>query len=181
MEIRAKLKGLVHQELFSLEPAAKQAFRYALPDDCLRHSFARMGRPPASKLAFSARESRNPLEHFWFDAKPRYYAARSRLRRWYSQHTWAVKKRWDDKPRDLLINLGAEAVDFVHNLTSDRPFPLPDNSRRLFYSEHVIEHLKDERCEHIFREGHRCLKSGGGLSCRTRTRFTTVPFSATYS
>ena len=216
MAIRAKLKGLVHQELFTLEPAAKQAFRYALPEECLRRSFARMGRPLGSKLVFSARESRkwkladgktvylvkdlsdrlvvirekhpwicNILERVWYDAKPRYSDARWRFRRWYSQHIWAARKRWGDKPRELLINLGAGAwyaqnwkvlechghyyryvpsfIDFEHDLTSDRPFPLPDNSVHLFYSEHVLEHFKDEWCAHVFREAHRCLKSGGGF------------------
>jgi hypothetical protein len=33
----------------------------------------------------------------------------------------------------------------------------------LFYCEHVVEHLKDEWCEHLFREVFRSLEPGGGF------------------
>jgi hypothetical protein len=54
-------------------------------------------------------------------------------------------------------------VDFHHDLTSNRPFPFADGSVHLFYSEHVFEHLREEWCEHIFREVHRSLENGGGF------------------
>lgn len=54
MSIRAKLKGLLHQELFSLMPSARQTFRYALADDCLRQAFAQNGCPLGPNLKFRA-------------------------------------------------------------------------------------------------------------------------------
>jgi hypothetical protein len=216
MSFRATLKGILHQDLFFLEPTARQAFRYALPDDCLRQKFAQNGRPLGSHLEFVSRRFRkwklsdgktaylvkdrgdhlevvlekHPqisrlIEDIWYEAKPRYWDFRWRLRRWYSQQVWTLKKRWVDKPKKLLVNIGAGVwyvrdwkvleyrgnwyryaasfVDFHHDLTSNSPFPFADGSVHLFYSEHVFEHLKDEWCAHIFREAYRSLVSGGGF------------------
>jgi predicted SAM-dependent methyltransferase len=216
MSAKAWLKGLVHQELFFLEPPANQAFRYALADDRLRQIFSQNGRPLGSDLAFLPKSSRkwklldgekvylvkdlgdrlvvirekHPrvcrlLESVLYETTPRFNESRSRLHQWCLQETWALKKRWADKPRNLLVNLGAGAwyvrdwkvleyqgqwyrfnrlfIDFEHDMTSNRPFPFADGSVRLFYSEHVFEHMKDESCEHIFREANRCLETGGGF------------------
>ena len=216
MSIRSKLKGLVHDELFILDPSAKQAFRYTLADDRLRQIFTQNGRPLGLDLAFLTKSSRKwklldgentylvkdlgdhlvviqekyprlcrLLEYVLYDAKPRVDAFRWRLQRWRLQQGWALKKRWVDKPCKLLVNIGAGVwyvrdwkvlehdgqwyryassfIDFAHDLTSNRPFPFADGSVRLFYSEHVFEHLMDEWCEHIFHEAHRCLESGGGF------------------
>src|ERR1017187_10451942 len=58
MSARAWLKGLLHQELFFLEPPAKQAFRYALADDRLRQTFSQNGQPLGSDLSFLTKSSR---------------------------------------------------------------------------------------------------------------------------
>ena len=216
MRVKAKLRDLLHQDLFCLEPSAKRAFKYVVADDCLRQSFAQNGCPLGSKLTFLTRRNRkwklldgknvylvkdvgdhlevireklswlcSLLEYVLYDAKPEYYAFRWRLSRWRLQRTWALKKRWVDKPRKLLVNLGAGVwyvrdwkvldcqgqwyryarsfIDFAHDLSSNRPFPFANGSVHMFYSEHSIEHLRDEWCEHIFREAYRCLEAGGGF------------------
>jgi predicted SAM-dependent methyltransferase len=217
MSMRTKLKGLVHQELFDLEPAAKQAFKYSVVDERLRKAFRQNNHPLGSLQKFRPQGHRkwkladdrtvylvkdvgdhlavlqekhprlcNVLESVLYDAKPRYYTFRWRCRQAALQRIWAFKKRWVDKPQKLLVNIGSGSwyvpdwkvleyrgrwysyyapsfIDFPHDLTSNRQFPIADGSVDLFYSEHVIEHLKDGWCEHIFREAHRCLKSDGGF------------------
>jgi predicted SAM-dependent methyltransferase len=213
---RSRLKALLHQELFYLEPSHKQALRYAAADDQFHQSFIQNGRSLGRDLIFqtvSARkwkitdqktvylvkdigdslvviQEKHPLtcrvlECVLYEAKAKFYLSRWRLRQWRLQKAWALKKRWIDKPRKLLVNIGAGAwyvpnwkvleyqgqwyryaqsfIDFQHDLTSNRPFPLSDGSVHVFYSEHVLEHLRDEWCEHILREANRCLKTGGGF------------------
>jgi predicted SAM-dependent methyltransferase len=125
------------------------------------------------------------LEYTLYERTGRIQTFQWRLRRWFLQEAWALKKHWVEKPGKLLVNLGAGAwhvrdwkvleyqgqwyrfalsfIDFEHDLTSNQAFPFADGSVHLFYSEHVFEHLKDEWCEHIFREANRCLERGGGF------------------
>jgi predicted SAM-dependent methyltransferase len=125
------------------------------------------------------------IERVVYEPKSRYHQSKWRLRRWRSLESAALKKRWVDKPKKLLVNLGAGTwyvrdwkvleyqgewyrfarsfIDFEHDLTSNRPFPFANGSVHLFYSEHVFEHLKDEWCDYIFREANRCLEEGGGF------------------
>lgn len=215
MSIRAKLKDLLHQELFLLKPSARHMFRYAMADDCLREEFAQNGCPLGPDLKFQGNHGKwklrdgdveylvkdlgdhlivvrekypricGILESILYERKSRYYEYRWQLRRRISLRAWALKKRWVDKPNKLLVNIGAGTwyvrnwkvleynggyyrftksfVDFHHDLTSNRPFPFADGSVHLFYSEHVFEHLREEWCEHIFREVHRSLENGGGF------------------
>lgn len=217
MSFRSNLKSLIHQELFSLDPSNRCAFRYALPNDGLRNAFRINGRSLGTTLSFMPGSNsrkwklvdgknsylvkdlgdhlvvlreKHPLlcrtlEFALYESKPRYYMFRWRLGRWYQQRAWTLKKRWVDKPKNLLVNIGAGVwyardwrvldfngkwyryadsyVDFQHDLTSGRPLPFEGHSVRMFYSEHVFEHLRNEWCEHIFREVHRSLQSGGGF------------------
>ena len=55
----------------------------------------------------------------------------------------------------------AQDIHVIHDLTSGQPLLLEDDSLEAAYSSHVIEHLNDEYCRQLFREMHRCLKSGG--------------------
>lgn len=53
------------------------------------------------------------------------------------------------------------AVDWQHNLASVDRFPLRDNSIRLLYSSHCIEHIPEEFVSHNFAEFFRCMKPDG--------------------
>lgn len=55
VSVRSKLKGFIHQELFPLEPSARQAFKYSYADDSLRRTFAQNGRPLGPDLKIRAR------------------------------------------------------------------------------------------------------------------------------
>ena len=126
------------------------------------------------------------LEFLAFQAKPRYDNLRWRARQRCLQCSWTVKKRLREKPKKLMVNIGSGSwyvpdwkileyrgpwysfyapgfIDYGHDLTSKNPFPFADNSVHLFYCEHVVEHLKDEWCEHLFREVFRSLEPGGGF------------------
>ncbi len=126
------------------------------------------------------------IEFLEFKAKPRYYNLRWRAHQMCLQASWTFNKRWRESPRKLLINIGAGSwyapdwrilewqgpwynfyapgfIDYEHDLTSKAPFPFADSSVHLFYSEHVIEHLKDDWCENLFRETFRSLAPNGGL------------------
>ena len=55
----------------------------------------------------------------------------------------------------------AQEVDVVHDLTSEEPLPLEDDSLEAVYTSHVVEHLNDKFCQQLFGELYRCLKPGG--------------------
>jgi predicted SAM-dependent methyltransferase len=126
------------------------------------------------------------IEYFAFKAKPKYHLTRWRARQMCLQLDWTIRKRWRERPQDLLVNIGSGSwyvpnwkimeyrgpwykhyapgfIDYNHDLTSNAPLPLADSAVRLFYCEHVIEHLSDEWCEHLFREAYRTLEPGGGF------------------
>ena len=52
-------------------------------------------------------------------------------------------------------------IDVPHDLTSARPLPLADNSLKIAYCSHVIEHLSDDHVARLFGEVHRTLQPGG--------------------
>ena len=54
-------------------------------------------------------------------------------------------------------------IDYVFDLASNKPLPFEDNSVQFFYSSHTIEHIPQERCQHIFNEIYRCLKYNGAV------------------
>ncbi len=54
-------------------------------------------------------------------------------------------------------------LDYNFDLTGDAPLPFADNSVALLYSSHTLEHIPQRFCPRIFRELHRCLKSGGAV------------------
>jgi predicted SAM-dependent methyltransferase len=57
--VRTKLKGGLHQELFTLQRGdARQKLRYALVDDSLRQIFAKNGHPLGSNTELQAKSSR---------------------------------------------------------------------------------------------------------------------------
>jgi predicted SAM-dependent methyltransferase len=126
------------------------------------------------------------IEFFTFKAKPKFDATRWRARQMSLQCRWTAQKRWREQPQKLLVNIGSGSwyvpnwkimecrgsyykfhapgfIDYNHDLTGNAPFPLADGSVHLFYCEHVVEHLKDEWCENLFREAFRTLEPGGGF------------------
>ncbi len=52
-------------------------------------------------------------------------------------------------------------------LDTTEPFPLPDGSFDLVFSEHMIEHLTYSEGQHCLRECHRVLRSGGRIRVAT--------------
>ena len=59
MPAKKWLKGLVHQELFALEPSDKQIFRYSLANDRLHEIFTQNGHSLGSDVTFQTTGSRN--------------------------------------------------------------------------------------------------------------------------
>jgi hypothetical protein len=87
-------------------------------------------------------------------------------------HLYSVKQR---PPRPLYLNVGAgnwshpfwhnlenpvedygkstaQDVDVIHDLTSEEPLPLEDDSLEAAYTSHVVEHLNDKFCQQLFGE-----------------------------
>ncbi|MFX0036482.1 MAG: methyltransferase domain-containing protein [Candidatus Hermodarchaeota archaeon] len=54
-------------------------------------------------------------------------------------------------------------IDYVHDLMSNKPFPIADNSVKFFYSAHTLEHIPQENCQYIFNEIYRCLGQNGAV------------------
>lgn len=52
-------------------------------------------------------------------------------------------------------------LDIAHDLMSDQPFDVEDNSLRAVFTSHTIEHLNDAYVLRMFKNVHRCLLSGG--------------------
>lgn len=50
-------------------------------------------------------------------------------------------------------------IDF--NLMHLLPLPLPDNTAKIMYTSHTIEHVTDEAVQNLFNEVYRCLEQGG--------------------
>jgi len=97
----------------------------------------------------------------------------------------AFRKRHLDRPKKVLINVGAgkwyepdwkvldysgswyqyseKFVDYPVDLMRMVPFPFDDRSVDLFYSEHVFEHFPNEVGAFSFREMYRSLKPGAGV------------------
>ena len=76
----------------------------------------------------------------------------------YFRRHWRIL----DNPSDhYSFKLGV--LDYEHDLTDPKPFPLKDNSVSFFYTAHTIEHIPQEFCEHVFDEIYRCLKPGGAI------------------
>lgn len=52
-------------------------------------------------------------------------------------------------------------VDVPHDLMSGQPLPLADGTLAVAYCSHVVEHLRDQDVQRLFRELHRTLQPGG--------------------
>jgi len=84
--------------------------------------------------------------------------------------------------RKPFINIGSgsfwhpywQNVDFVsdwyggvqrnvvnYNIMGNEPFPFADNSLKIAYTSHTIEHVKDDAVQRLFRDVYRVLEPGG--------------------
>lgn len=91
---------------------------------------------------------------------------------------WLIVRRYvrsTDQPR-LQLGGGPNLLegwlnsDLVHGeifLNVNRRFPVPDASLAYVFTEHMIEHVSEERGLHVIRESHRVLRPGGVLRVTT--------------
>lgn len=98
--------------------------------------------------------------------------------------TITIRKKLEGKPKAVMIDIGAGltykkhwktldypsnfydavwTVDYVFDLMSDKKLPIGDCSVKLFYCEHVLEHITNRAAEHLFGEIYRCLQNAGAL------------------
>jgi SAM-dependent methyltransferase len=97
----------------------------------------------------------------------------------------SVGKALSEKPTKVMVNIGAGKwhqkgwkvldysgkwyryqrlfLDYSCDMMTTKRLPFNDESVFLFFSEHVLEHLPDDRVQFILGELHRALRSGGGL------------------
>jgi predicted SAM-dependent methyltransferase len=66
-----------------------------------------------------------------------------------------------DTPNDYYADSQKGHLHIQYDLTSHEPFPFNDGTIKIAYTSHVIEHIRDEDVEYLFREVHRCLRPGG--------------------
>lgn len=66
-----------------------------------------------------------------------------------------------DNPNEYYKNDQKSNLHIEYDLTSHLPIPLADNSIKVAYTSHVIEHISNEDVELLFREVYRCLQPGG--------------------
>ncbi len=59
------------------------------------------------------------------------------------------------------ITIDIDGADFNYDIREHQPFPFADNSIKLIYSSHMVEHLPEETCEYFFKEAYRLLDNGG--------------------
>jgi SAM-dependent methyltransferase len=61
------------------------------------------------------------------------------------------------------IHIDWRDADYTVNLVENPVLPFDDNSQRLIYSAHLIEHLPETTLNTLLREAHRVLKPGGRI------------------
>lgn len=66
-----------------------------------------------------------------------------------------------DNPNEYYANSQKGRLHIQYDLTSHQPFPFRDNSLKVAYTSHVIEHIHNDDVEYLFSEVYRCLQPGG--------------------
>lgn len=66
-----------------------------------------------------------------------------------------------DTPNDYYADRQKGGIHIIYDLTSDQPLPFNDNTIKVAYTSHVIEHINNDGVKHLFREIYRCLQPGG--------------------
>jgi predicted SAM-dependent methyltransferase len=66
-----------------------------------------------------------------------------------------------DTPNDYYADKQKRAIHISYDLSSDESLPLNDNTIKVAYCSHVIEHINNDEVKHLFSEVYRCLQPGG--------------------
>lgn len=66
-----------------------------------------------------------------------------------------------DNPNEYYADSQKGRLHIQYDLTSHQPFPFRDDSLKVVYTSHVIEHIHNDDVEYLFREVYRCLQPGG--------------------
>lgn len=66
-----------------------------------------------------------------------------------------------DNPNDYYSDSQKGRLHIQYDLTSHQALPFDDNSLKVAYSSHVIEHIHDDDVEYLFHEIYRCLRPSG--------------------
>ena len=66
-----------------------------------------------------------------------------------------------DMPNDYYGNKTKDKLTIFCDLTKSLPLPINDDSVKVAYSSHVIEHLSDDSVQNLFNEVYRCLMTSG--------------------
>lgn len=66
-----------------------------------------------------------------------------------------------DNPNEYYADSQKGRLHIQYDLTSHQPFPFKDNTLKVAYTSHVIEHIRNDDVEYLFREVYRCLQPGG--------------------
>ena len=85
--------------------------------------------------------------------------------RFYSKGKVALGERiahYGEFPLDW-IHIDWRDADYTVNLVQNPILPFKDNSQRLIYSAHLIEHLPEATLKTLLHETHRVLKRGGRI------------------
>lgn len=77
--------------------------------------------------------------------------------KFYKKYWWVLDYRSDYYPHNSVY------IDYNFDLTTNKPFPVKNDSTKFFYSSHTLEHIPQEHCQHIFNEFFRCLQKGGAI------------------
>ena len=66
-----------------------------------------------------------------------------------------------DNPSDWYASLQSAKVDYEHDLMLDSPLPFESDSLEAIFCSHVIEHLPNDKVQHLFNEVFRILAPNG--------------------
>jgi predicted SAM-dependent methyltransferase len=65
-----------------------------------------------------------------------------------------------DTPNDFYTSSQRTHLHIQYDLTSHQPLPFDNNSLKIVYVSHVLEHISDEDAQYCFAEVYRCLQPG---------------------
>jgi predicted SAM-dependent methyltransferase len=66
-----------------------------------------------------------------------------------------------DTPNDYYAKSQKGRLHIHYDLTTHQPMPFQNGSVKIAYTSHVIEHIRNEDVNYLFKEVYRCLEPGG--------------------